>query len=422
MKKITITGTKGKTTTTYVVSQVLQRLGNNVLRVDTAGHYVNGAQRSTLDDAKQIWGLVPTVAPGRYLWEFLADPALKKNGVAVMEAALGSSGLAGLGYRRHEVGVFLNVMEDHIGSSTRLQSRADIVKAKSFVFGRIKQDGYAVFNADDALVVAALKELPPARDIRLVACGLEFKHLDLKKHLRQGGVVVTTRQNEVVLIKGNQEQVLFDIKALPWTFNGTFEPSVYNLLHAAGAIYAYYEGRLPAKFRAVMEACRLDPEGGRLTILKAANGARILVDYAHEKNSLVSIGELARTLIGPKGKVIGLVRLAYDRTPELIRDTGRHIAGHFDAFVVYDKVDGHFVKTEIIKGRRFQKEAGKVSELLAAAIAEKNPNVQRIVREDKAIEAAATQAGPEDIVVVIANDDVKQSLRFVKQASKAEYV
>ena len=309
-----------------------------------------------------------------------------------MEASVGSSASAGVGYGHHEVGVFLNVMEDHLGSSDRLQSIEDIAEAKSFVVRRLKTDAYLVFNADDELVVRMLKHVPAAREAQLIPCGLKFSAFDIKKHLQAGGIAITAKNNKAILLQKNADTELFDLAALPWTFNATFVPSVYNLLHAAGAIYGYYESHLPKNFGKAMEACRLDSEGGRLTMLKAANGTRILVDYAHEKHSLKQVGELARTLAGKNGNVLGVVRLAYDRTPELIQDTGRFIAPYFDEFVVYDKIDGHFVKSQTVKGRRFQKEAGKVSQLLADAIGEKNPNVQRIVREDEAIETAAKQA------------------------------
>ena len=49
---ISVTGTKGKTTTVAVIADVLQSLGKNVLKVDTTGHFLNGERRSTLDDSK----------------------------------------------------------------------------------------------------------------------------------------------------------------------------------------------------------------------------------------------------------------------------------------------------------------------------------------------------------------------------------
>lgn len=422
--KISITGTKGKTTVTSVVSSVLQQLGHDVLKVDTTGHFVNGEQRSTLEESKMVWNLVPSVCPGRYLYEFKTDPVLSSSQrpVAVMEAALGCSASAGLGYREHEVGVFLNVLEDHIGSSPRLKNRADIAAAKDFVFRRVRQDGYAVFNADDEHVAGVLNKIPEERNITLIPCGRNFDCFDISNHLKAGGMAVTVKDNSVIIRKESEETVLFDLTTIAWTFEAKFEPSVYNLLLATGALIGHYKGQLPDGFKQAIEAVRLDPYGGRLTLLRTETGTTILADYAHEKFSLSLVGDLAKTLVKPGGKVIGVVRLAYDRTPELIKETGEFIAAHYDQFVVYDKIDGHFVKGEVKPGRRFQKIDGHISKLLTEAIASQNPAVVRIVREDEAIVEAARQAGPNDVVVVIVNDDIRQSIGFIQDSFKARFI
>lgn len=418
---ISVTGTKGKTTTVAVIADVLRTLEHNVLKVDTTGHFVNGERRSTLEDSKKTWRLVPSVCPGRYLWEFHADPTLADNGVAVLECALGSSSTSGLGYRYHSVGVFLNVFEDHIGSSDRIQSKADIVAAKQFVFSRlIREGGYAVYNADDEYVTGALSELPEGAT--LVPVGLTFEAFDIENHLKDGGVVLTVdSEKRIVLRTIAHDTVIADLKAIPWTFDGQFAPSVWNLLAAVGALYGFFQGSLPAGFREALEGVRLDPYGGRLTLLRSSNDVTILADYAHEKVSMALVARLARTQLGPGGRVIGVVRLAHDRTDELLQDTGKAIAPEYDELVVYDKIDGTLRKATT-RGMRFKEVEGRTSEIFAAAIASVNPHVTRIVREDEAIAYAASQAKPGDVVVTIVNDDIERSVGFIKDSFKAEFV
>ena len=96
-KNIVITGTKGKTTVAYLVDQILMSLHKDTIRVDTTGHFVNGERKSTLEESKAIWGLVPTVCPGRFLWELRTSSEEKrKNTVAILESSLGSSNSPGL--------------------------------------------------------------------------------------------------------------------------------------------------------------------------------------------------------------------------------------------------------------------------------------------------------------------------------------
>ena len=421
IKKISVTGTKGKTTVVNVLAAVLQDAHKNVLKVDTTGHYLNGVQKSTLEDSKSTWQLVPTVSPGRYLWEFKDNPDSPAN-VAVLECALGCSAKAGLGYRVHNVGVFLNVYEDHLGASSRLQTRADIAKAKSFIFSAIEKGGWAVFNADDALVCGTLHKVPEDTGVKLIPCGIDFSHFDVGSHIQTGGTVFTVTDNKIVQRNKDGDKPVIDLDLIPWAFSGKYTPSVWNLLHVAGALYAYFGGEVPESVWKSVEVVRLDQFGGRLTVLKAENGATVIADYAHEKFSLLEIGKLARGICGEGGKVIGVVRLAHDRTDEMMRETAHYIADAFDSFIVYDKIDGHLRKPKPVQSKRFPQVAGRTSEIFAAALREKNAQVERIIREDEAIKRAAELAGPHDVVVIIVNDDIRQSVGFIQESFGAEFV
>lgn len=418
---ITVTGTKGKTTTVHVIEDVLRHLNLHTIKVDTTGHFVNGVRRSTLDDSRRTWRLVPTVCPGRYLWEIHGNPELV-DGVAVFEAALGSSASSGLGYRNHKVGVFLNVFEDHIGSSDRIQSKDDIVRAKDFVFQRIKPGGWAVFNADDEYVAKALDKIPDS--VNKLPVGFAFSHFDVGAHLRSGGVAITVDESgsQIVLLKSDEKRILADISTIPWSFGGKFQPSVWNLLSAMGAIYGYFDGKLPDDLRLALEAVRLDKYGGRLTLLQNQQGVKILADYAHEKFSLRQVAELARTMTGKGGRVIGVVRLAYDRTEKLIKETAEYIAKIYDAFVIYDKIDGYWRQPDAtLNGSRFPQKIGYVSQMLTDELRDNNMNVERIIREDKAIQRAAEIVHPGDVVVVIVNDNIERSIKFIQDSFEAEF-
>jgi cyanophycin synthetase len=424
---IAVTGTKGKTTTVAVIADVLKQLGNNTLKVDTTGHFVNGFRKSTLEDSKKIWNIVPSKAPGRYLWEFHVNPELQENGVAVLECSLGCSGPVGLGYQTHHVGVFLNVFEDHLGSNDKLKTRDDIAKAKRFVFAELSRDeSYAVFNADDHRVVATLDDCwDEDRGITKIPIGLTFEFFDVETHIANGGVAITVNNagDKIIMKSKGSEIILADMTKIPWAFDGKFLPSVWNIMAACGAIYGHYHGQLPDNFRAAMENVRLDKDGGRLTVLKAKNNAMIIADYAHEKVSLATIAKLAHEKVGKDGRVIGVVRMAYDRTDDIFYETGRVIGESFDDVIVYDKIDGHW-RQPLVRGInvKFAQVVGKVSEKVANATREVNDNVHRIIREDEAVKYAAEIAKPNDVVVVIVNDDIKRSIDFIQDAFQAEFV
>lgn len=412
---ISITGTKGKSTVTYLMADILQRYGETVLRVDTTGYYINGEQKGTPESSKRVARLVPTVCPGR----FLTAMEQTEHFTAVLECSIGCSNPPGLGYYRHSIGIFTNVFEDHLGSTSRLNSQADIAEAKSFIFSRLASDGTAVFNADDAHVCSKLPLVP--KTAQLIPCGIDFSAFDLPAHLAKGGIAITYVDGVVVCRTANGDEPLFAATDILWTFGGAFMPSILNSMYIAGGLLGYFNGKVPAKVWELLKGSRLDPYGGRLTLLRAKNGATIIADYAHEKTSLVSVAGLARHLAGQGGRVIGVVRLAYDRTDELITQTAEAIAPHFDEFVVYDKIDGHWRKPVPTDGR-FTMAVGRISDILASAIKRYNPHVTRIVREDEAIAHAAKLSGPRDVVVVIVNDNIRRSIDFITDSFNATFM
>lgn len=420
--KISVTGTKGKTTTVAIIADVLQALGNNVLKVDTTGHFINGERKSTLEDSRRTWQLVPSVCPGRYLWEFYANPALASNGIAILECSLGCSAISGVGYRYHNVGVFLNVFEDHLGSSERIQTQQDIADAKEFIFSRIHPNGWAVINADDALVCNKLTVIKSDK-MHYIPIGFDFSHYDIDAHLQAGGVALTVRNKKVILLSSGGDKELFDAAVIPWTFDATFIPSLWNLLSAAAAVYAHYNGNIDfKKIKKAFEAVRLDKYGGRLTVLRATNGAKIIADYAHEKVSLVQVAKLAKSITPKGGSVIGVVRLAHDRTDSLMQETGIAVGKVYDKLVVYEKIDGYWRQPVNQYKKKFPQVIGRTSEIFAEAIASVNSETTRIMREDEALQFAASIAGPDDTVVVIVNDNIEQSIGFIQDAFKADFV
>lgn len=427
MKKISITGTKGKTTISNVLASVMRQMEPLVLHVDTNGVYLNGEIKYTRDDSRLIWDLVPTVAPGRFL-SLLHQGKISKlseeihhdsiPGLAILETSLGCGSRSGLGYYSHNIGIFTNVYEDHIGSRDDLNNKKDIGQSKKFIFERIGKSGTAVFNADDETVCSLLDYCKST--VQLLPFGREFKHFDLKQHLINYGSAITIINDDIFLLHGSSRKKLLNINEVSWTFNGKYLPSLYNLIAIVAALAAYYDFKIPPKAIQALKDFKLDPLGGRLTLFKN-NEVKVIADYAHEKQSLKNIAELASNLKNDKNnKVIGVLRLAWDRSDALIKETAEYISDSYDCFVIYDKIDGYYRKPSARSrtGRyRFEQSVGKVSKLFSGSISNHNPDkeVFNILREDLALEKAASLVKPGDVVVFIVNDDIKQSLDFLKK-------
>ena len=87
---------------------------------------------------------------------------------AVMEVARGGILREGLGYDRNDVAVVTNVAPDHLGMRgiDTLEQLADV---KAVVVEAVPRDGFAVLNADDALVRADAPALLRRRRVVLAA-------------------------------------------------------------------------------------------------------------------------------------------------------------------------------------------------------------------------------------------------------------
>lgn len=419
MQKISITGTKGKTTVTRALAFVINSLGNNTLRVDTDGHYINEERKSTLEDSKELFGLVPTVCPGKYLLDM---KSMFPDFVAVFETAIGSSGSGGLGYGLHQTGIFLNVLEDHLGSSARLKTRMDIAKAKSFIFSRIDVGGLLVFNADDKYVCSQLRCIQPHKNPILLPFGMDFKYFDLAGHLETDGKYITIEKGVVVLVSKDEKREIIKVAEIKWTFDGFFKPSLFNLMAIIGGLYAFSNGKISEEALKYLKEYQMDSDGGRLTLLENEKGVKILIDYAHEKYSLKEVAKLGKKM--KRKRLIGVVRLAPDRPDNVILETGKYIANAYDDIIIYDKIDGINKKRYEGRKQNLTREAGEVSKIfLEGVLSEKKKGLaERIIVEEESIRRAAEISKAGDVVVVICNDDHLKTIEFVKKYFNASLV
>ena len=127
-----ITGTNGKTTTTRMIAHIHKMSGATVGLTTTDGVYIDGVRTVEGDMTGPIAARM-----------VLRDPTVD---TAVLETARGGLLRAGLGYRSCDVGLVLNVSNDHLGLKgvNTVEELADVKR----IVVEVARD-CAVLNGDD---------------------------------------------------------------------------------------------------------------------------------------------------------------------------------------------------------------------------------------------------------------------------------
>ena len=270
LKLIGITGTKGKTTTTFMVKSILQKHGLNVGLIGSIAVYINDEK---IEDTDR------TTPESIEIQKHLAMMVEKNVDVAIIEVSSQAMKLNRVDGCEFEVGLFTDLTEDHI-SPKEHPNMEDYFNCKLEL---IKLAKYGVINNDDE-TVRKVKNLLPNKEIRTFAI-----HNDADFKVNPDTVVITDSYIDFsILYNGKEEKIE---ACIPGKF------SVYN---ASGAIaVCSYFGVEADEIREALKDLKVL---GRSELVPNKLGLTIMIDYAHTPSSLESILTAVRTYA--KGKVI----------------------------------------------------------------------------------------------------------------------
>ena len=256
-----VTGTKGKTTTTYMIKSILENAGKKVgligtIEVDT------GSRRMPANNTTPESFLVQ-----QYLHEMI------ENGcdLAVMEVssqALMMDRTAGIEF---EIGVFTNIEPDHIGPNEH-KDFEEYLGCKRMLF---RQCRHGIFNADDGHVEQILEG--HTCTVETISARKEADYYaDGIRHIYEPGYLGVRYD-----LHGKMEfPVELDIP-------GLF--TVYNSLTSI-AVAAHF-GVLEEDILPAMKKARVK---GRVEIIDVSDDYTLMIDYAHNAMALRSLLETLR--------------------------------------------------------------------------------------------------------------------------------
>lgn len=256
LKVIGITGTKGKTTTTYMIKSILEDVGHKVGLIGTIEAIIGDKKIPAANTTPESFTI------HQYFAEML------KAGCDSVVMEVSSQGLmlhrtAGIPF---EIGIFTNLGKDHIGPNEH-KDFEDYKRCKGLLF---KQCKLGIANVDDAYF----------EDVFAGAtCKTETFGFSEKADLRAVNTHLVSRPGYLGVAYQVTGLMDFDVEIdIPGTF------SVYNSLTAI-AVCRHFQ--VPTDV--IQKALKAAKVKGRIEMVKVSDEFTLMIDYAHNAMSLESL-------------------------------------------------------------------------------------------------------------------------------------
>ena len=361
LKVIGITGTNGKTTSSYMISKIFDEAGNKNAMISTI-YYKIGKKRWR--NNSKMTSLDPFI-----LQKFLRDAVKAKCQFAIVEVtshAIAQYRIWGIEF---DTLVFTNITHDHLDYH---KTFTDYLRAKTKLFSdNVK--ARAILNADDKNVGAFKK----ASGSQIVTYSIESKGIINAKKIKCYEDMSTFKINWL----GSEIDAKINIAGL---FN------ISNALAAFSVGLAYNFS--PKSIVKALESIKTI--SGRLENIDCGQNFKIIIDFAHTPDGLQKVFETIKPLVNGRLIHIGGATGDRDRTkrPILGALSGRYA----DISIVTNEDPGSEKSEDIIK---------EVAEGVVRGGVGKNKkildkNFYKIIDRSEAIRFALSNAQKSDVVLI----------------------
>ena len=274
MNVIGVTGTNGKTTTTFLIKSVLDKIGHKTGIIGTIenriGDKVIPTERTTPESLE--------------LQELFKKMADENCNDVVMEVSSHALDLHRVDDIKYNIGIFTNLTQDHLDYHITMENYKI---AKSLLFERALN---SVINIDDE----AGEFMVSKSKGKVITFAID-KDADLKA------------ENIHISADGVKFKLEYNGKEYPVCLNTPGKFSIYNALGAIGACII-----MGIDMNTIIEGLAENKGvSGRFQTVKSKRGFNAIVDYAHTPDGLENILKTAKEFA--KGKIITVFGCGGDR-------------------------------------------------------------------------------------------------------------
>lgn len=272
---IGITGTNGKTTTSYIIKHILESYGNEVGLIGTLGYLI----KNTFYDAIHT---TPEAPEFQYYLRRMLDERCK---YAISEVSSHALAQMRADYSNFKIAVFTNLTQDHLDFHKTMES---YYRAKKRLFTELLIDGgTAIINIDDFYGKRLLSELKTQRGDTIKYLTISIKNLDADLRALDIDISFDGVSFELKTFMNGQKSSI----NISSTILGI--PNIYNLLTGIAVALAL-DIPLQSIKKAISEFKAIE---GRFQKIDVGQDFLAIVDYAHTDDALMGILNTARELI-----------------------------------------------------------------------------------------------------------------------------
>lgn len=351
IKLIGITGTNGKTTSTFILKNILQTAGYKTGLVGTIANYV-GDQKI---DSKL------TTPESNDLNRMFYDMISAGCSHAIMEVSSHSLILNRVYGLDFSAAIFSNITSDHLDFHNTFD---EYLKAKKILFDGLSSNSFAIINSDDVSANEIVKDSKAKVITYGISDNSDYQIKNIKYDLN--GTDFTISNNKIEYSINT---------SLIGTFNAYNAASAFATAHSLGV-----------NANKIIEGIKSSPQvPGRFEVIGKGK-KKVIVDYSHTADSLEKALQAIREIVKDKNQIVTVFGCGGDRDK-----TKRPIMGK----VASDMSDKVFVSSD---NPRTENPYDIIKDIIKG-ISKNNYEIEE--NREEAI-AKAIQSSNDDAVILIA--------------------